>query len=416
MGFFKRPKKETKKNFAGDSSSINAYDFFNDLVCKADKLKTPTTNRLMEFYETVAPLQTATDKLVDAFLDIEPIVKDKNKKEFPEHGLLKDLERPNKYQKSRREFFRDSLISYIVTGDTYAIVEKRLTGQGFINIQVIPTSLITVESSMGEITLTYTGDIDKIFKMTNGYFTNKANPNQLIINYKRPIPKAGSFFQGFGMYNSCAVKIETYLLTTLFNYAFVDNGARPSMLITPQEPLTLEEHEILKKSLTKQISGAKNAGKTIVPSVPVEIKMLTTAMKDMDFERLEKTCTMAIYNSAGIPQALINPDAANFGNYEAGIKALYGRVQQISQNFFDFLTSELMPLYKDSLDKKVSYNVSSIVALMGDTIDMARRTMDTGSVTATEIREIMGRGPIPKGEELLSSVQVKDTKTKNKNS
>jgi len=430
INFFKGIGKKKQESYRrlGDSSSY-LYEQFKELLDNADKLSNPSNERKLEFYEIIPPVQTAIDKIADAFNDIDIFVAEKNSKEKQEkHQILADLKSPNKFQR-QRNFFEELIKNYLLTGDAYVLIKRSSLSYGGIqDMQVIPSHLISFSNNTDliDFEIEYILDTTRYkFRMERKviggnrvkYFTEINDKNKILINLKNANPK--DFFKGVGRFDACALQMETYNLISKYNNAFVDNGARPTLAFVPKEQITKEQHTQLLDNIQKGVSGTNNAGKALVLSSPIEIENLASSVRDMDFRELQKSLENTIYFASGVPLSLVRQEGTNSNEYAKGIESFYNMCLNLTEKVLTFLTDELMPLYPKSENYKLSYSRSSISALQNSLVLIARAMTDTGVVKGNEVRSVMGLSEESQFEGVVASVQSKtagnETKNPNKN-
>jgi HK97 family phage portal protein len=362
-----------------------------------------TSQKSVKSYVKCCPVFIATKLISDACASIDIIIKDTKKDEFIyDHPLLKIIKKPNPF-KSGRLFMKEMSAFYILTGNTYISVIRG--SQPVIELDTIKPQLINIQENDNdgyaqtyEVNSTqaqiYTRDENKEFTRNNG--------NQLI-HLKDFNPEDDSLV-GLGTFVGCQLEISQYVLASIHNNALLENGARPSGMLTYKGKESLSDEQVLavQDILKAQLTGAANAGSSTFLNGEFDWVQLSQSVKDMDFPTLKKSVERNIANAAKIPLPMIDPDNTALANMNSAKYAFYDNaVLPVLKQILGFLTQELLSKYKGSENLELAFDESAIEAIANRKIEAAKESGETGVLTKNEIRTIMGYEALTQGGDVI---------------
>ncbi|MHA1347903.1 MAG: hypothetical protein ACTSO3_15990, partial [Candidatus Heimdallarchaeaceae archaeon] len=117
--------------------------------------------------------------------------------------------------------------------------------------------------------------------------------------------------------------------------------------------------------------------------------------KDMDFEKLAKRLTVAIYNKFKIPQPKVNSETMTMANLDIAQEAFYDdAVFPWLNDILSSMTLFLTPRYPDLQNLTLSYDRNTIPALESRNIEILVSKNKLNALTKNELREALGYNQI----------------------
>lgn len=209
---------------------------------------------------------------------------------------------------------------------------------------------------------------------------------------------------GLGSSEPAAFGVDRHNAASAHNKALLDNGARPSGALV-FEPIKRSDGTVqtapadaiaeAEKTLKKNHSGARKAGKPMVFGGLVNWLEMGITPKDMDFNEGKLDAARDICLSYGVPHILIVPGAQTYNNVrEAKVELWEDTVLPLLDKTVDALDNWLSPQFGDGL--KLGVDLDAISALEPRR-ESKRKTVleqyDKNLLTATEAREALQYGP-----------------------
>ena len=109
---------------------------------------------------------------------------------------------------------------------------------------------------------------------------------------------------------------------------------------------------------------------------------MSESIKDMDFPTLKKSTAEACYSAVQIPLPMISSESMSFNNYDAAKYSFYDNsVLPRLKAVLNFLTTSLMPRYKNSENLILTYDESSIECLENRKFENSANAFTSGLIT-----------------------------------
>lgn len=383
-----------------------------------------TNVQWMQYYNTVAPVGDAVDKIANSgsVVDILLFAAAKNEAKLPvrEQPFLKLLRKPNPYQ-TQQTFIKEALVHERVTGNNYVyLVGGVSAGKDKFNsepleiynlrpdlVNATPSSVdgraaYYQTSQYGGKMLTFNraemrnvhGRLIDTYIESNGY-------GQLYHFKNISTQYSGTNYQLFGNapLTSCELQIGQFFEAAVYNYFLIKNGLSAKNMISPdvKEPISQDTLNKLRAFITQEFSGAGNSGKTIVSTLPLKSSSLSVNIKDMDFKSMNTQTEQTVYKKLEIPLPLVDNEHTALNNMESSDlmfydKAVLPTLSTFCNNLFTFPFNDR---YKDSKEfLQLGYNEFSIPALLPRLSKNVEMMKKAGTASYNEIREYQGLGRI----------------------
>lgn len=360
--------------------------------------KNPET--FLNYYLQCSPVFTAVKLIKDNAVSIEPKIFDHKKKEYINHPFLELLNKPNPFQ-NKRQFLSEYFLFYLLTGNVYTNVvgtgkPVRLDNYNpqYITIQesINDGYPLTYSYSSGSAAENYNRDTD--FKENKAKFLSK-NGNELI--HLKNIDPKGDWNKKYGVSElvGCQLEIEQYLQASKHNNSLLENGCRPSMLISIEGEAGDDQMEAIEESVNSKLKGSTNTGRPLLINSKTSIQQLSQNAKDMDFAGLKKDTMTAIYNCLKIPLAMVSQDSSTFNNLESSRYAFYdNNIIPLINIVFTHLTRNVLSRYPNSENLELTYDPSQIEAISDRIKNEVRLDYEKGLLTRNEARAEIGKEQI----------------------
>jgi len=213
-------------------------------------------------------------------------------------------------------------------------------------------------------------------------------------------------FYGMSPVEAVTYSIDQNNESRAWNVALLQNSARPpgAFIIPPQERLSDEEFERLRRQVREIYLGAQNAGKPFLLEGGLDWKPMGYSPTDMDWLEGIKLSAREIALAFGVPPQLIGDrESSTYANYQEARKAFYTETVLPLMDWLKHeFNSKLVLKFGGGLF--VDYDRDEIEALQEDRAaiwDRAIRAVERGVLTPNEARELLGYDPVPGGDSLF---------------
>lgn len=213
---------------------------------------------------------------------------------------------------------------------------------------------------------------------------------------------------GMSPIEAAATAIDQRNESDKWNMALLQNGARPSgaLVFDPKSGaganLSDEQFERLKREVSEQYSGARNAGRPMLLEGGLTWREMSLSPKDMDFLKARDAAARDIAQAFGVPPQLLGiPGDNTYSNYREARLALWEEtVIPLLRHVRDELNAWLAPLFDDDLELDVDLDDVPALALRRESLWTRLQAADFLSVN--EKRQAAGFGPIEAGDGLAA--------------
>jgi HK97 family phage portal protein len=355
-------------------------------------------NSFIKFYFEACPVFTATKYIADAISAIPIILEDKKGDFIYEHKVLNLLKNPNPFTDGSL-FLKELSAFYVLTGNAYIDI----TGEKEpIELNIISPNCISIQAASDGYAEIYSRSSNssnsQFIRQQDKRFIDKRGNE--IIHLRDFNPNFSTELTGASSFAGCQLEISQYVLTSIHNNALLNNGARPSGILTYKgNDMSPEQAQGLKQIINEKLSGARNAGSPAFFSGDIQWQQISESMRDMDFPTLKKSVSEAIYSAVKIPLPMISPENMSFANMDASKYLFYDNaVLPIFKRILDFLTRKLLTRYKQTENLKFSFDLSSIEALENRKLESVKTLAEIGILSNNELRTIIGFEAISGGD------------------
>jgi len=207
---------------------------------------------------------------------------------------------------------------------------------------------------------------------------------------------------GLAPLEAAALAVDTHNAAAAWNKALLDNAARPSGALIYSGPeasvLTDGQYERLKRELTDEYQGARNAGRPLLLEGGLDWKAMSLSPKDMDFLEAKHNAAREIALCFGVPPMLLGiPGDNTYANYQEANRAFYrGTVLPVAARIGAALSQWLAPAYGGAL--RLAVDADRIEALSADRAALWARVTAAPFLTLNEKRIATGYAPVEGGD------------------
>lgn len=401
------------------------YDIMRDSRGFIFAFEKINTRDLIEFYESVAPVNTAINKIANVIGGLTPILLNTvTKEKILEHPVLTLLNHPNEEnQKTKRDFLRDMTIWRILEGDTYVDATGDVTRPPIELFVINPRDITIEQDTNGFIKLfrrtigTHTQQTE-VFTRTNPSDVNSRSPNDRFINAANngdllhltnfnPRFASGNL-DGMSEVQPLQLEISQYIQAGQHNLALLTNGGRPSgAFVLKNEAgvntvMSEANFERLKKDIADTTSGATNAGKILLLEGGLEWQEMSISPKDMDFKALKDAAEKQIFKTLGVPIELIMAEGTTFGNLaNVRLEFYENRILPLAKDIMMALSRFLLPRYSDTDNLELVIDEDIIDVLLPKKIIQRDSVEKSTTMTLNEKRKLLNLPPVLLGDNVF---------------
>jgi HK97 family phage portal protein len=351
-------------------------------------------------YKSVGVLAKTIDLIADNVANLKPIVSIDGEI-YEEHEILELLDRPG-YSRTRRGLIKELAIQYLVTGTACphmigntnylpAVIDIFKTADLSIieDNDGFPRSLFVAEPRR---TFLFERQQGRDLTYLSGSFS------QVV-----PIYDQQGDTRGMGLSRIQAIRdeIELKLTGTIHNRSMMDQGARPSGMLSFKGRLSDDQLARVQSDIVSS-SGPQGAGKVLVSDGgDIDFKPFMMTMRDMDWTNLIKVVDQSITDRFSVPITLFTADAQTYNNYTEAWRALY---DQAVLPCFNVIYAGLAQAFSARLGVKVEliHDAMSNQILADQAADRSIKLLVAQIITVNEAREMIGMEPIAGGDEIFA--------------
>lgn len=355
-----------------------------------------TPDRALNYYELVAPINTAVNMVADEASSMDLVVKDSKSEELIFHHPILDLLKAPNADVVQEEFLKQLAIFFQVTGNAFVLATGPVNRPPLELFAVNPASVELVRGTDGftkEIKVHATEGKITTYKRqeVNGRFRYFDGADNEIWHMKSYHPGYGrGELWGLSQLAPISVEIEQYIEASVHNLSLLKRGARPSGAVKVTEMLTDDQYQRLQHQLERFYSGSANAGRSMILEGGDFVQMSQTN-KDMDFATLKAEITKTIYSSLDIPLALVTTEATTFNNMTTAQLMFYDNaVLPLIDRVLNELTAFIMLRYDKTGTLSLFYEIDKIEALEPRRNEELQKLQKAGVLTINEMRMRMG--------------------------
>jgi HK97 family phage portal protein len=322
------------------------------------------------------------------------------KKEVPQHDLLKLLQKPNEFM-SQQELFESLVAFLLISGNAYLDMSAPYANRPPMELWPLRSDRLQVVPDAVDFIKGYNYKIGE-----TSTFLDKNRVSHL--KFFNPLDD----FYGLSPIEVAARGIDNDNAANAWNNSLLTNGARPTGALSTEETLTEVQYDRLDEQMSKNV-GKNNAGKTLILEGGLKWQDMSLSPRDMDFINSKKMSILEICAAFQVPPEVVGyGENKTYANYEEARKALYeDAILPILDKLRDKLNSTLVIKYGDNL--YLDYDKDSIEALKENSDIKAARIREdykNGVITLNEARAARGYEELPGGDTHLipGSVWVVD--------
>ena len=383
-----------------------------------------TLGGYMDYYQNIAPLADAIDKVALPASCIKPYAFIKNvASEVNENNFLKWLRYPNQTQTGIK-FRKEGFEHYLITGNNFIEVayviednSKKIISYKNLNPRYITAKL----DNNNEVEYyeynkaplppkKYERQLDSTnFKINSNRFRYKIGKTYYdLVVWQDSIQDSGVndfFVRGLGKSKLQPLQDEMLLYRdgNKSNKATFKNSlTAKKMLVIDLAKLpagtTQEQMEQYKKKLLEEYSGSQNTGKTIITTLdvkPVDLQNPFMA-RDLEFNIGLRRLRVAFYNAFNIPLPLVEGEFTSNSNMKESNLNLYdSAVLPLLEDYFEFVYVYLIKDFNDKTEiESINYIGSEIPAIAMREAELVNQLSNANIVTKNELRQRIGLGAI----------------------
>lgn len=310
--------------------------------------------------------------------------------EIEDSELLEVIKKPNRNQ-TTQEFIEECIIQLLNTGNVYILKTQAI---GFedasgLSMEVLPSGMVTIQTNEDLSIKNYVYDYAR---------TKTYEPDQIIhIKYIDPSQRGKEEHYGLSPLQAACLTLEGSNNSHDASAQLLKNKGISGLLSTDGDvQASPEMAKLMQMQIQQQIDGTNSYGKIPVSSVPmkyVQTGMSPTDLKIMELntQRLRTLC--AVF---GMDSSLFNdPQNKTYSNRTEAKKDMYtSAVIPVVNKILTGLNKDLI----EEDDTAIRPDTSGIEALQKDKkmqAETAKIYVDAGILTIDEVREDMGRSPMP---------------------
>ncbi len=398
--------KDTEEHQEKSESNVGGFDV---LYRGQGSVGRVSPSMAYSYYEEIPALSAAVDIVAWAFLQIPPVLRDKETNELlhktDAHPILKLLNKPGRTNTGGLLSF-DMIKSFLLCNEVYPV----LVG----NVKLPPVEMYMVKpyyvaSQDGNDGWVERLDVSAYNKSKQFIRDVSLNPNMWTFVDKTATEQVvqlssgriGDSYIGDSPLNGIHRNLSLIKYGLTHNVNILENGGRPSGMFSPAQGTSLSRslYKDFKHQISSMFSGFNNAGRIVTSPIPVDYKNFMTSNRDMDFAKLLEQSRNEVFSRYGIPLPYISEKVMTMSNFTEASTAVYdSAVIPRAKFLYKQLGDYLLPRYKEGKKYELGINETKLPALQQRLAERLKAMYETYTFTVNERRSVTGLGSIENGD------------------
>ena len=352
-------------------------------------------------YKTVSVVTPAASAAVKSRAELNPADTGTRVPIKPkDHPVAQLLVRPNRVQ-TWFEFARDMWVAYLLRGNAYAAIKRDRRGDPIELVWINPDAVMVLEASNGE--WFYNVNRIGLFQIAMLQDFPTAIPAEDILHIR------GISFNMLVAASTIGMARDSIGLSMGQNLQasrFVNNGARPSGMLTTPKKLTDAAAARLKAQWDAARAGIQNTGGTAILEDGVDFKPLQLNATDLQFINQQQFTVQDIARFFGVPvRKLMQPDTTKGST-----------VIQEDQSYVNETVAPDLELFEQRLvrtfdldDEELGIDMDESPLLRADPLtryNIGRVGTSGGLISTNEWRRGERLPPVPGGDQVRAPLNM----------
>jgi HK97 family phage portal protein len=370
-----------------------------------------TAAAALYLYANSTAVSVPINFIADALLDIEPVIKTGDTFET-DHEVLDFLKHPSPDYTGT--LFREVLAKdHLITGEAFFVAGGLLTRAPLWLQPISPRNVDPQPDAYGQAAVWHvTGHAQP------GHFVRTIEQGRLRLvdgnlrelkQIRSYSTKDNSLLHGQSLLEPAAAEARLHIQGNTHNESLLRNAGRGSLVFHYRQDMDPETYKAVCEDIRQKYGGAGAAGKIVISAgEQLELHELGVTNRDMDYAKLHQIVQVAVANQYKVPLPLITTSAATLDNYTMALRALYDyAVLPLVRRIYGGLGDFLLPRFKlNPRQVSISYDPDKIPALVLRRNTELLTRSQLGIESPDELREAIGRDPLPNGVGALPLVQA----------
>ena len=360
----------------------------------------------INYYCTIAPIANAVDLIAETASRIYLSVYDKKNKEFIKDTdntistpakALKVLQGGN-YTQTYTEFMRSLMSYFLITGNAFVIAQSTAPNTDIIELICAKPQDFVIMGAGTSLATTYKwtdGNRTLNFKLNFMNWRYEATDEKGFyyelkhIKFFNPKFNVGNLW-GMSPLTQLYLEMEQYIEGAEHNKSLLQNGVKPSGVLTLDEEMSDNAYERARKEFQSFYSGAENAGKVLIfEGTNAKFDSFALSPRDMDYANLVEWIEGVLYSRLKIPRPLVSDKTMTYNNLSEALRQLY--ILAIFPSFdlvLEALTQLIFGRYqkKDGDNYEIYYDTKDIDAFAEKLAETDEKVVRLGICTYNEAR------------------------------
>jgi HK97 family phage portal protein len=315
------------------------------------------------------------------------------------HPLLTLLKQPNPLQGGRH--LVEEMLSYLLLAGNSYVEAVGMENGGPAELYTLRPDRMKVVPGRGGVPEAYEYQVSGETKRLS---VSPLEGHSALLHLKLFHPQ--NDWYGMSPLEAARTAIESHNTVVAHNISLLKNGGRPSGALFMNNkdlpPLSEEQRQDLRTSLSEAYQGSQNAGQIMILEGDFTWKEMGLSPKDMDFIEGKNVTAREIAQIFGVPPMLVGiPGDATFSNYrEARLnfweETVLPLLDQVTSQLNRWLTPHFGP------DLELQYNLDQIPAIAAKREAQWEKMNQCNFLTPNEKRAAFGYPPVSGGDKLTS--------------
>lgn len=342
-----------------------------------------TTQEHLNVYGKVSTVYSCVRIIAQTIAAVNWKIK-KNDQEIKDHLALELFKNPVPFL-TRWELFYLTVQHLELTGEAMWLLLKNKQNKILGLLPINPTML---QLNINEMNMPEAWE----FHGTHGRVTIDLE-DVLFFKYPNPI----NIYRGMSPLQAVAMEVDATYYASQWNKNFFYNSAMPSAGFTFKEKLSDQAYLRLKKQITNNFQGVKNAHKFIILEGGADVKNLQLSQKDMEFLELKKYSREEIASTFGVPLTKLglnensNKATAYVNDLTFAKNTITPRLRMIKEVMNKYFLSQ----FEDGLE----FDFESVIPT-DEELEIQKNVqyVNANILTVNEVREKLGKKPVKWGD------------------
>lgn len=351
-------------------------------------------------YDRAAPLSSAVNRITDAVAQLEPFVIDADDVKVDDSALLDVLNNPG-FGQTRKQIIEDFTLAFLLTNNAYWITDTfRKTLRTSKPFNVDPRAN-TRDAYVDEYRVTSANGAGQSLFAREKDWTFIDRFGNVLLHTKTKTKDDG--LEGRSPIESIFTDIGQRISGGTHNLAMLQNGQRPSGMLSTEADLDQDQFDRLKEQTEAELSGSSNAGSFLLTEGGLTYTDMAKTNREMDYVKIISSSSESIALSYKVPLPLVVTTAQTLDNFSQATMSLYDDAVFPTA---DIVFGAIAKILQIEEGFTLTYDKNEVPAIRQRRLNEAKTKHGLGAFSDNETRVDLATEPYPGGDVIYKAANL----------